>query len=116
MSKRRLCAGRFTQNPIPSLAYDLAIADVNYGCNKAGSVEDNRWGRDSFDAFFFNLHDANKAKLFTVVVFLHERQIHDAREVLLCTCYLRGHGYFLLSSCSRCGKYNKCAFCVPAGV
>lgn len=62
-------------NPIPKMLYPVIMADVNYGCDQKGSREDKRWGLSEFEGLFSNVEDANEAKEYVVIVFLHDDQI-----------------------------------------
>ena len=68
-------------NPLPSKAYAVVIADVNYGLNKKQSRGDEvAWSVVNFRGFFENVKDANKADSYVVIVFLH----HAQGPVLFC--------------------------------
>ena len=63
------------KNPLPSEAYPVVIADVNYGLNKKQSRGDQvAWSSVDFRGFFENVKDANKADSYVVIVFLHHAQ------------------------------------------
>lgn len=62
-------------NPFPKMEYSLAIADVNYGLDKAAARKDKRWEQKDFEGFFCNLRDANESEHYVCIVFLHDEQI-----------------------------------------
>ena len=69
------------KNPLPSKAYAVVIADVNYGLNKKQSRGDEvAWSVVNFRVFFENVKDANKADSYVVIVFL----LHAQGPVLFC--------------------------------
>ena len=71
-----------TCNPIPTLPYQLAIADINYGLAKKKSRKDIKWLYQHFFGYFMNLNAANTSDTCVVIMFLHDSQIH----VCLCLC------------------------------
>ena len=63
-------------NPIPTRAYSVVIADCNYGLKKKKSRFDESWQSEQFEGFFQNLKEANQSQHYVTIVFLHDKQLH----------------------------------------